>query len=149
MKKIVFIVTLLVSTTLMAQKGHGKVDWKTDFEAAKIESKKTNKPILMLFTGSDWCPPCKMLKEDFFNSDKFAAKSKDFVMVMVDFPRNKSLLTPKQMEANKILNGEYGVRGLPTVIAVNYKGEVIDKIKGYNSQRDVSKHFDFIEQLLK
>ena len=30
------------------------------------------------------------------------------------------------------------MRSLPTLLAVNYKGDVIDKIKSYNSARDTS-----------
>ena len=101
----------------------------------------------MLFTGSDWCSPCKMLKKDFFYSDAFIEKSKKFVLLLVDFPRNKELITPTQEAAHKVLNSKYGVRSLPTIIAVNYKGEVLDKIKSYNSGRDTRYHFEFIDKL--
>jgi thioredoxin-related protein len=41
-------------------------EWLTDFSAAKKKAKEENKPILMLFTGSDWCPWCiKWEKEAF------------------------------------------------------------------------------------
>ena len=75
---------MLISTSFFyGQEYKTKVNWLTDFELAKKQAKEQKKPILMLFTGSDWCPPCKMLKKDFFNSDKFADRSKDFVMLMV------------------------------------------------------------------
>jgi len=143
------IVLLFVSTLFYAQEHDTRLKWETDFEEAKTKSKKSEKPILMLFTGSDWCPPCKMLKKDFFHSDAFIAKSKKFVLLMVDFPRNKELISPTQEAANKLLNSKYGVRSLPTVIAVNYKGEVLDKIKSYNSGRDTRYHFEFIDKILK
>jgi len=149
MKSVLVIVVLFVSTLFYAQEHDTRLYWETDFEVAKTKAKKNNKPILMLFTGSDWCPPCKMLKKDFFHSDEFIAKSTNFVLLMVDFPRNKELITPTQEAANKVLNSKYGVRSLPIVIAVNHKGQVIDKIKSYNSNRDTRYHFKFIDKLLK
>lgn len=147
MKNVLMIALLFISTLFYAQEHDTRLDWQTDFELAKITSKKSNKPILMLFTGSDWCSPCKMLKKDFFYSDAFIEKSKKFVLLLVDFPRNKELITPTQEAANKVLNSKYGVRSLPTIIAVNYKGEVLDKIKSYNSGRDTRYHFEFIDKL--
>ncbi|NQY28722.1 MAG: thioredoxin family protein [Flavobacteriaceae bacterium] len=149
MKSVLMIVLLFVSTLFYAQEHDTRLNWETDFEIAKTKSKKSKKPILMLFTGSDWCAPCKMLKKDFFYSDKFITKSKNFVLLMVDFPRNKDLITPDQEVANKVLNSKYGVRSLPIIIAVNHKGQVIDKIKSYNSSRDTRYHFQFIDKLLK
>jgi len=148
MKNTLVIILLFVTTLFYAQEHDGRLKWETDFEIAKTKSKQTNKPILMLFTGSDWCPPCKMLKKDFFSSDAFVEKSKNFVLLLVDFPRNKELITSAQEAANKVLNSKYGVRSLPTVIAVNYKGEVLDKIKSYNSNRDTKHHFEFIDRVL-
>ena len=31
----------------------------TDMEAAVEQAKEQDKDLLLLFTGSDWCPPCK------------------------------------------------------------------------------------------
>ena len=149
MKNVLMIVVLFVSTLFYAQEYDAGLDWETNFELAKTKAKKEKQPILMLFTGRDWCPPCKMLKKDFFNSEAFIAKSESFVLLMVDFPRNKELITPAQEAANKVLNSKYGVRSLPVVIAINHKGQVIDKIKSYNSGRDTRYHFEFIDKLLK
>lgn len=149
MKNIGMLLLLFVSSCFYAQEHDNRLIWETNFEEAKNQSKIENKPILMLFTGSDWCPPCKMLKKDFFYSDAFILKSKNYVLLLVDFPRNKELITASQEKENKVLNTKYGVRSLPTLIAVNYKGEVIDKIKSYNSGRDTRYHFEFIDKILK
>lgn len=149
MKNVVMLLLLFVSSCFYAQEHNDKLVWETDFEVAKNKSKTEKKPILMLFTGSDWCPPCKMLKKDFFYSDAFITKSKNYVLLLVDFPRDKELITVSQEKENKVLNAKYGVRSLPTLIAVNYKGEIIDRIKSYNSGRDTRYHFEFIDKILK
>ncbi|WP_378175634.1 thioredoxin family protein [Aquimarina sp. SS2-1] len=64
MKKVILFLSLIITTILFGQEN--ELQWLTDFEAAKQVSKDTKKPILMYFTGSDWCAPCMMLKEDFF-----------------------------------------------------------------------------------
>jgi len=66
MNKIIVLVMLIASSIIHAQEKNDKVNWQTDFDLAKKQAKEENKPILMLFTGSDWCPPCKMLKKRFF-----------------------------------------------------------------------------------
>ena len=149
MNRIVLILTLFVSTFFYAQQGNAQLNWETDFNVAKTKAKKGNKPILMLFTGSDRCPPCKLLKKDFFNSTQFKAQSSEFVLLLVDFPKNKDLISDTQEAQNKELNKAYGVRSLPTLIAVNHNGNVIDKIKSYNAQRDTSAHFEFIDKISK
>ena len=148
MKNTLVIILLFVSTLFYAQEHDGRLKWETDFEVAKTKSKKSNKPILMLFTGSDWCQPCKNLNRDFFKSDKFVSKSNKFVLLLVDFPRNKELITPGQESANKALSTKYGIRSFPTIIAVKHNGAIIDKIKSYNSGRDTSYHFEFIDKIL-
>lgn len=38
--------------------GYAGEAWQTDFEASKAEAAKTGKPMLLDFTGSDWCGWC-------------------------------------------------------------------------------------------
>jgi len=149
MKKILIVLALFFSVFIIAQENHSNVKWETNFEAAQKEANRTNKTILMLFTGSDWCPPCKALKQDFFNSEKFKTYSKKFVFLYVDFPRNKELVSAEDAVQNKKLNSQYKVKSLPTLIAVNAKGKMIDKIKGYNSTGETKYHYEFVDKLLK
>ena len=148
-KMIACLVFLFVSHFIFAQDNNVKLNWETDFELAKSKSKKSKKPILMLFTGSDWCAPCKMLKTDFFDSPEFIKKSSKFIMLMVDFPRNKELITQEQEKSNKLLSAKYGVKSFPTLLAINYNGAIIDKIKSYSSTRDTRYHFSFIDKVIK
>lgn len=109
MKRIFTVVFLVfVAQYTSAQEEESKLKWETNFELAKSKSKKDKKPILMLFTGSDWCAPCKMLKNDFFDNSDFIEKSNSFIMLMVDFPRNKELVSRDQEIANKLLSAKYG-----------------------------------------
>ena len=64
--------------------------WLTDLDAAKAQAVKENKPVLVDFTGSDWCPPCKALHKNVFESAEFAAVASKYVLVELDYPRKTS-----------------------------------------------------------
>ena len=100
----------------------------TDYEAAKAQAKKEGKDLLISFTGSDWCGPCIRLKKEVFVHDAFKNGVKDqFVLVEVDFPRNKEKLKPETHEQNKKLGKSYGVRGYPTILLTDAEGRPYHK----------------------
>lgn len=93
-----------------------KLRWMTDFDAAKARARNENKMVLMNFTGSDWCPPCKALDKELFAKPEFAQyAAKHLVLLEIDFPRRKPI-SAEQRAANQELAGAYGVEGFPTVI---------------------------------
>ncbi|MBT8187760.1 MAG: thioredoxin family protein, partial [Croceitalea sp.] len=47
------------------------VQWLTDYDLAMGEALLKKKNVLVYFTGSDWCGPCKMLKKDLFATKEF------------------------------------------------------------------------------
>ena len=50
-----FCVVVLGLAASASAAGEG---WMTDFEAAQVKAKAENKPMLLDFTGSDWCGWC-------------------------------------------------------------------------------------------
>ncbi|MCA9777431.1 MAG: thioredoxin family protein, partial [Candidatus Eremiobacteraeota bacterium] len=62
--------------------------WLTDWEAAKAQAQRTNKPILINFTGSDWCGWCIRLKKEVFSQEEFKSwAGQKVVLFEADFPR--------------------------------------------------------------
>jgi thioredoxin-related protein len=124
--------------------------WEQDFSKAKALAKKANKPILVFFTGSDWCGPCKMLDADIFKSEEFKKLSdSEFILYEADFPRNTNLITNSQQNDNVFLKEKYGVNSYPTIVIINEKGKEMGRLKGYNLMRDTSYHYSFFEETLK
>ena len=82
MKNKVFSLLFVIgfSTVLLAQKHN--IKWEKDYEKAVKIAKKQDKPILIFFTGSDWCGPCKMLVEDLFETNRFGKLAKDSFVIM-------------------------------------------------------------------
>lgn len=77
--------------------------WLHDIEQAKTEAKQSNKHILLLFSGSDWCIPCMKIKEQVFADSIFRSFSdKQVILVNADFPRlKKNALSKKQLRHNE------------------------------------------------
>lgn len=107
--------------------------WLTSFEEAQKASKKTGYPILADFTGSDWCPPCKLLEKEIFSSDVFKKWApKHVVLLKLDFPRTKP--QPAALQAkNRALSNKYAVEAFPTVLFMKADGKEIRRISGYSS----------------
>ena len=109
-----------------------KLQWTPTFKGALKKSKKEKKPILMYFTGSDWCGPCKILNTKLFHTEKFKILSdKDLILLEVDIPRRRDLLTASKMKENLFLQQKYGVKAFPTLLMVNHRGKKIAEKKGY------------------
>lgn len=111
----------LLALLLTPLAAFGAEGWLTDFEAAKKQAAAEKKDILVDFTGSDWCGWCIRLDKEVFSTDAFKAQ-KDFVLVMLDFPRRKELPADEKAR-NEVLMRQWGVRGFPTIILTNAKGE--------------------------
>ena len=116
MKKLILTLFLVLgSLAIQAQ----ELTWQTDINKAMEISKKSKKPIMLFFTGSDWCGWCIRLQKEVLKTPEFAKWAKDnVVLVELDFPRR----TPQQPEIQKQnmeLQQALGVRGYPTVWFVN------------------------------
>ena len=64
--------------------------WLTDLAAAKKQAAEEKKPILMFFTGSDWCGWCIKLHEDVLDKKEFQDFAKENVILLeLDFPNSE------------------------------------------------------------
>ena len=95
-------------------------NWFVDIDKAIAKANEEDKDLLLLYTGSDWCPPCKKLEEEVFSEAAFGEASNRFVLVKFDFPKEIA-----QSEELKTQNAEwaekFGVGGYPTVVLVDNK----------------------------
>lgn len=108
--------------------------WYEDMSEASAASVKENKPMLLFFTGSDWCGWCIRLQKEVFKTSAFESwASENVILVDVDFPKNK--VQPQNIkEQNNALQQQFGIQGYPTVWFVKlqeekgeYKLEPLDK----------------------
>jgi thioredoxin-related protein len=99
--------------------------WLTNITEAQRISAKENKPILIDFSGSDWCQWCKKLDAEVFSTTVFKKYAKDnLVLLLADFPMNKKQATEVK-EQNTKLAKKYNIAGFPTVLLTDSKGNII------------------------
>jgi thioredoxin-related protein len=107
------------------------VNWEATYKGALKKSKKEKKPVLIYFTGSDWCGPCKVLDKKLFHTEKFKELAdKDLILYEADSPRNKDIISPEKLEINNDLKRKFKVRSFPTLVFINHKGKIIGYKKG-------------------
>jgi thioredoxin-related protein len=113
MKNILFSAFVLFTFISFSQKE--ALTWHTDLQKAISLSQKEKKPMMLFFTGSDWCGWCHKLQKEVFYQEDFVKWAKDnVVLVEVDFPRNK-VQSDEIRQQNNLLQQQFSVRGYPTV----------------------------------
>lgn len=107
-------------------------NFSQSIDDAVAESKSTGRPMMMLFTGSDWCPPCMALEKEVFGQPEFQEWADEHVVLMlVDQPRHHSLPSDIREQNNRLFS-KYGISGVPTVLFLDQDQKVIGKL-GYRS----------------
>ena len=97
--------------------------WVNEFEKAKQTAATEGKDLLMDFTGSDWCSWCIKLHKEVFDLDAFkAAAPKNFVLVELDFPQDKSKLSQEVQDQNAKLQTQFAIQGYPSIVLADASG---------------------------
>ncbi|MEB8329255.1 thioredoxin family protein [Flavobacteriaceae bacterium KMM 6897] len=136
-----FIILFMLPFFIGAQENTSLFDqgeWRTDYENALETAKRDKQNIMIYFTGSDWCPPCKMLKKDFFETSEFKILSKSYVLLYIDIPRSSTSISMEQMAHNKQLLPKLNKKGVfPLIKIINSRGEELDELSGYRMNGDI------------
>lgn len=114
------------------------LSWHDDLEKAQAQAQKEQKPILALFTGSDWCPYCVDLEKNVLSKETFSSFAKDSVVLYkADFRRTNP--PPREvLERQNAKAKKYGVRGVPTLFVLDGEGA---KLKTFNYGGEEAKAF--------
>ena len=104
--------------------------WLADLDAAQAQAKATNRPIVAVFSGSDWCKPCIMYEQEVFSQPEFEAYAKDrLVLAHFDFPRQKkNQPTAAQVKLNETAAAQLNREGdFPLAVVISPEGKVLAK----------------------
>jgi len=113
----------------------GRLTWSTDLPKALQQAKAEKKDVLLDFTGSDWCPPCKALHKNVLVSKEFEDYAeKNLVLVVLDFPNSKPQ-SDDLKKANAALSEKFGIEGYPTLILLDADGKQLKKDVGYSGAK--------------
>jgi thioredoxin-related protein len=98
------------------------------FNDALKKATAEEKPIMLVFAGSDWCAPCIKLEKEIFQSALFEAEKKNWVLYKADFLK-KSKLPAEVKKENGQLANQYNQEGyFPLVVVLNSTGKVLGKL---------------------
>lgn len=135
---------VLLIGSVQLEAGPSKINWLTSYENALTRGKQEKKPILIFFTGSDWCGWCQKLDKEVLTTQEFYQVAGDqFVFLLVDFPL-KSSLDSTVVAQNRELQKKFDVKGFPTLVIIDDEQQTIG-VTGYRQGGPAS----YAEHLLK
>lgn len=142
-----FLITVASLVTLSAAAMASESGWLHDYEAAKKQAKEENKPILINFTGTDWCGWCIKIEKEVFSKEEFKNYAKENLVLMeVDFPRKKEQ-TEEVKAQNKVLDKEFKIEGYPTIFLIDAEGKKLSEDIGYR-EGGPQAYVDHLKKLL-
>lgn len=122
------MIALLAASVGAWAKSSTPQGWTDDYDAALAKAKAENKYVIADFSGSDWCGWCKRLDREVFDTEVFRQGAADkYILLMIDSPRDKELLSEKAKDRNPDLVKKYNVNGFPTVLVLDGDGKVVFK----------------------
>ncbi len=95
-------------------------------EEAQQQAIATNKHIMIVFSGSDWCAPCIKLARTILDTETFTAYADaNYIRMTADFPRKKKNQLPPAIQLrNKQLAERYNKSGgFPLVVLIDATGK--------------------------
>ncbi|WP_430409827.1 thioredoxin family protein [Kordia sp.] len=111
-----------------------KLRWQLDYNKARKISLEQKKPILLFFTGSDWCGACIQLEKEYFSKSSFIKLAQEFVLVELDFPSKEEFVRKAYIEDYMMLRKKYNAKAFPTVLLLDTKSNVIGRVSGFRGK---------------
>ena len=107
--------------------------WLTSYDDALAAAERSGRPILTIFTGSDWCPHCRTLEEKVLHTETFSRWAQDrVVLLMIDLPQQGISQEERQVRSRVCI--KYGVRTFPSALLIGPDGAKIAGQSGYKGQ---------------
>jgi protein disulfide-isomerase len=122
---------LLLAVVATAAGGNDR--WLTSYEAALAASQETGRPVLAVFTGSDWCQHCRTLERNVLQTEAFQTWAEErVVLLMIDLPQHGISLEERKARSRICI--QYGVRSFPSTVLIAPDGSQLATQAGYRGQ---------------
>ena len=122
--KILFSALLLAGSIYLLWPTEQKsLDWKYYTEDNYKSALDNNEKMIIDFYA-DWCIPCKELDALTFSNEKVIAASKSFTSMKVDMTKTLS-------DETEIIRKKFDIKGMPTVLIIDSKGNEVERITGF------------------
>lgn len=104
-----------------------RIYWHKNFDEALAQARDQNKRVVILFTGSTWCPACIKLENEVLSKFAFArAVGNNFVFLKAEF--NDYSESGMHNSPYRSLMERYGVEAYPTFVVVDSSGKLLYKV---------------------
>ncbi len=145
MKQLFYLIIFAFSGLLHAQQ------WQNSFDDTLTKAADEDKPIVLVFSGSDWCAPCIRLKRHIFDSEEFKSYAAEhYVMYDADFPRKKKNQLPQEkLNVNKSLAEKYNPKGYFPLVVVMDKNQNVLGTTGFVARTSPEKYIKTLNKFLK
>lgn len=105
----------------------GRISWATNYSDAVSNANTLNKPVVILFTGTNWCPACMKLEKEVLTQPEFARLvGSNFVFLKAEFPDYSESSMMGSPYRSIMLR--YNVEAFPTFIVINPSGQILGRV---------------------
>jgi thiol-disulfide isomerase/thioredoxin len=123
----------VATVALAGVAGEASDRWIRDYDDAMAAAEQSGRPVLTIFTGSDWCPHCVTLEKKVLESPEFLAWAEErVVLLMIDLPQQG--ISQDERQARSKVCIKYGVRTFPNTVLIAPDGAKITAQSGYHGQ---------------
>ena len=159
MRNLLILLFISMSFFVKAQDSYSEAEtkslWEHNYESAKSISKATNKPILIFFTGSDWCGWCKRMDKTTFSEAKLVEYvNANYYAVKLDAEQREPItLGGKTYEY--VATGRRGYNQIakellqdkmsyPTVVFLDENMNMIQPLAGYRDAKEMQPILEYL-----
>jgi thiol:disulfide interchange protein DsbD len=136
--KILFSSLLIIGAAyLLWPTDQKSLDWQYYSNEVYESALKSNNKIIIDFYA-DWCIPCKELDALTFSNEEVIKKTQNFISIKVDMTKTMS-------DETEIIRNKFNIRGMPTVLIINSKGEEVERITGFVNAEEFLKIIESVK----
>ncbi len=133
-----FLLTTPLAGVLSGQEERaGAMEWRVTVSEGLRDARSTRGYIIIDF-WADWCHSCHEMEKHLFHSEEFEAfvKANNITLVRLN----------ADLDENGPVASRYDVRGLPTLVITDSKGEMIYQIVGFRNKVATMRELEYVAQ---
>ncbi len=111
--------------------------------AAQVtKAKSLKRKLVILLTGTNWCPPCQAMERGMRSSEEWQTfADAEIVFQKYDYPNGGQATSPAHEDLLKLP----GIKGFPTLIVMNGSGTILGSRSGFGG--NIEDYLEWIRSL--
>jgi len=121
-------------------------EFTEDRDAAQALQAESGRPMFILFTGSDWCNPCRLMEMEVFGNPEWKTyTARNLVLLKADFPHHVAQSDARKAQ-NAQLSKQFKIEAYPSMVLVARDGHELGRL---TTLPDVHYFLDEVRKLLQ